>query len=94
MTRKANDDRKRCELMTNPAKRDAANKLAASVKGGFPPGLSQPALRALAGAGYTRLDQLAHVSEADLRKLHGVGPKAIGVIGRELTKHGLSFRSK
>jgi hypothetical protein len=32
MTREANDDTKRCELMTNPDKRDAANKLAASVR--------------------------------------------------------------
>jgi hypothetical protein len=41
----------------------------------LPAGLSQPALRALAGAGYATLDQLAKVREADLAKLHGMGPK-------------------
>jgi len=40
---------------------------------GFPR-LSAPARRALSGAGYTRLDTLADVSEPDLKKLHGMGP--------------------
>lgn len=44
---------------------------------GFPPGLSQPARRALAGAGYTRLEQLRGVSDAELLKLHGLGPKGL-----------------
>jgi hypothetical protein len=57
----------------------------------LPPGLSNPAQRALAAAGYTRLEQLARVSEADLLTLHGVGPKAIGVIRRALADKGLSF---
>ena len=43
---------------------------------GFPK-LSAPARRALSGAGYTRLDQLTQVSESDLSKLHGMGPRAI-----------------
>jgi 3-methyladenine DNA glycosylase AlkD len=46
----------------------------------FPAGLSQPALRALAGAGYSRLDQLAKVSDAELRDLHGMGPKGIRIL--------------
>lgn len=41
------------------------------------PKLAAPARRALAGAGITRLDQLAKLSEADLRALHGMGPSAI-----------------
>jgi DNA-directed RNA polymerase alpha subunit len=63
-----------------------------TVRDGFPAGLSQPALRALAGAGYSRLDQLAKISEADLRKLHGMGPKAIETIRTALKKKGQSFR--
>jgi hypothetical protein len=43
----------------------------------WPPGLAAPARRALLGAGYTRLDQLAGVSEAELLRLHGMGPKAL-----------------
>ncbi len=41
----------------------------------LPIGLSAPAQRALVGAGYVRLEQLTRVSEAELKKLHGVGPK-------------------
>ena len=55
------------------------------------PKLSQPAHRALAGAGYTRLEQLAKVSESDLKKLHGIGPKAIHELRAALEARGLSF---
>jgi hypothetical protein len=44
------------------------------------PKTSQPALRALHAAGYTRLSQLADVSDADLLKLHGFGPKALRIL--------------
>ncbi len=57
----------------------------------FPPGLAAPARRALAGAGYTRLAQLARVTEADLLKLHGMGPSAIRLIRGALKARGLSF---
>ena len=57
----------------------------------FPPGIGQPALRALAGAGIESLDQLTQVSEADLKKLHGMGPKGIRILGEALAAKGLSF---
>lgn len=57
----------------------------------FPPGLSQPALRALAAAGYTRLEDLTKVGEADLLKLHGMGPKAMGTLRSALDAKGMSF---
>ncbi len=57
----------------------------------FPTGLSQPALRALANAGYERLDQLAKVSAADLLKLHGMGPNGIGKLRAALQAKGLAF---
>ena len=57
----------------------------------FPAGLSQPALRALSAAGYTRLDQLTKVKEADLLKLHGMGPKAISLLRSALEADGRSF---
>jgi len=57
----------------------------------LPPRLAAPAQRALAGAGYTRLEDLAHVSEADLKKLHGMGPKAIGQLRQALADAGLHF---
>ena len=57
----------------------------------FPTGLSKPAQRALAGAGYVRLEQLVAVREAELLKLHGMGPKAIGLLRSALQARGLSF---
>lgn len=81
----------RCVLRTDKQAREAADRLAASVQGGFPVGVSKPALRALAAAGWTDVDQLANQKEADLLGLHGVGPKAIRLIREELQKRGLSF---
>jgi predicted flap endonuclease-1-like 5' DNA nuclease len=57
----------------------------------IPAGIGKPALRALAAAGYTHLEQLARVKEDELLKLHGVGPKAIRVLRAALEIQGLSF---
>jgi hypothetical protein len=57
----------------------------------FPAGVSNPALRALHAAGYTRLDQLTTVSERELLALHGMGPKAIGILREALQAQGKSF---
>ena len=59
----------------------------------LPVGLGQPALRALSVAGYSRLEQFTTVTEADLLKLHGIGPKAIGTLRSALDARGLSFAS-
>lgn len=57
----------------------------------FPPGIGRPARQALNEAGYYRLEQLTEISEGDLKKLHGMGPKAIGVLRDALSTRGLSF---
>ncbi len=57
----------------------------------WPKGVAAPAQRALASAGITHLDQLAGVKEADLRKLHGMGPKAIDALRQALKEMGLTF---
>lgn len=57
----------------------------------FPKAIGQPATRGLLGAGYTRLEQLTKVSETDIKNLHGVGPKAIGILRATLAEKGLSF---
>lgn len=57
----------------------------------FPPGLSQPARRALHGAGYTTLDQVATATEAELLRLHGMGPKGIRILREALHARGQSF---
>ena len=56
----------------------------------LPVGLSQPARRALIGAGYLRLEQLTEVSEDEIKQLHGMGPKAIGLLRHALETLGLS----
>jgi DNA-directed RNA polymerase alpha subunit len=55
------------------------------------PKLGQPALRALAAAGYTHLGQLANARTTDLLKLHGFGPKALPTLREALAAHNLTF---
>jgi len=55
------------------------------------PGLASPALRALVAAGITNLEDFTRVSEMELIKLHGMGPKAIRTIREALARHGLEF---
>ncbi|MFD8971470.1 MULTISPECIES: DNA-binding protein [Streptomyces] len=57
----------------------------------LPRGIGAPATRALAAAGYTRLSQLAGVPAAELAALHGVGPKALRVLGEALAERGESL---
>jgi hypothetical protein len=57
----------------------------------WPSGLGQPAIRALAGAGYRQLDELATIRAADLLKLHGMGPKGIRILREALAAKGLAF---
>lgn len=55
------------------------------------PKIGQPATRALAQAGYVRLEQLTQVTAGELLKLHGVGPKAVRILTEALREKGLSF---
>ena len=57
----------------------------------IPQNLGKPANRALEGAGYLRLEQVAEVSDKELMKLHGMGPKAIERLREALFEKGLSF---
>jgi DNA-directed RNA polymerase alpha subunit len=60
----------------------------------LPAKLSQPAQRALAGAGIKTLKQLTKFSEAEIKKLHGIGPNAINQLQAALADKGLSFADK
>lgn len=60
----------------------------------FPNSIPQPALRALASIGITRLDQVTRFTEAQLLALHGMGPKALGIIKVELRARGKSLARK
>ncbi len=60
----------------------------------LPTELSNPARRALVGAGYVRLEQFTSLGEAEVLRLHGMGPKGIEVIRRALEARGLSFADR
>jgi hypothetical protein len=65
-----------------------------SRESGWPAGIGAPARRALEAAGYNRLEQLAGVREAELMKLHGMGPKAMSVLRDALAARGLSMAAE
>jgi len=60
----------------------------------LPAELAQPALRALHGAGYWRLEQLTALSESELKRLHGIGPKALDQLRRAMAARGVSFANE
>ena len=61
---------------------------------GLPNKLPQPAQRALANAGIQSLKQLAKFSEAEIKKLHGIGPNALKQLRSALKANGPSFKKK
>jgi DNA-directed RNA polymerase alpha subunit len=70
------------------------NNLPEPPESDLPVELANPARRALLGAGYRRLDQVAALSEAELRQLHGIGPKALEQLRQALAARGLSFAGR
>lgn len=58
----------------------------------FPRTIGKVAARELAIAGYTRFEQLTHVSKKTLLAIHGVGPKAVRILEDELASRGLAFQ--
>ena len=55
------------------------------------PKLGAPATRSIQAAGYTELRQLAGVRRSDLAALHGMGPKALGIIEAALKEPGFNL---
>lgn len=88
----ANQTNSLCPLTSSEELRETANQLTASIKDSFPPGVSQPALRTLAAAGYTNLDQLSNARAEDLQALHGMEPKAMGILQAALEAKGKSLK--
>ena len=54
--------------------------------------LAAPARRALAGAGINSLAALAKRSEAEVGKLHGMGPNALAKLRAKLKANDKSFK--
>jgi len=78
-------------LWLAPGRRRTLTSISRMAEEGFPRGVSAPATRALHGAGYRELNQLADVPAADLAKLHGMGPKAVAVLQQALEERGLTL---
>ncbi|GAA0223914.1 helix-hairpin-helix domain-containing protein [Cryptosporangium japonicum] len=55
------------------------------------PAIGRPATRALGEAGVRTLEQVASYRRRELLALHGVGPKAVGILAEALAAHGLAF---
>lgn len=58
------------------------------------PNMGKTANRVLHHAGFYRLEQLIKVTESDILKIHGVGPKAVRILNDALKEKGLSFANK
>ena len=57
----------------------------------FPDAIGRVAKRELAANGLTRYDQLRGVSRSELLAIHGIGPKAVRILGDDLARRGASF---
>jgi hypothetical protein len=57
----------------------------------FPDAIGRVAKRELAANGFTRYEHLTQTTPAKLLAIHGIGPKAVRILGEELAARGLSF---
>jgi len=74
----------------NPKKNETINEKEISLL----KGLSNPARRALFGAGITELHQLSNLKLSEVKILHGMGPKGIRILSEALEKQNLTFKSE
>jgi len=58
----------------------------------WPKGTGNPASSALEHAGFSTLEDLTRLTEKELLAMHGIGPKAIGVLKAALADRGLALR--
>ncbi|MFD3806753.1 hypothetical protein ACFWTC_24820 [Streptomyces sp. NPDC058619] len=70
------------------ARAEAGDAVAAGEVGDLPRAIGGPATRALAGVGITTLAQVAGLTGAELRAMHGVGPKAVRILTETLDAAG------
>lgn len=60
--------------------------------GDLPNAIGKTAARELALQGIMSLAMVAQHSRAELLAIHGVGPKALAILGSALAAHGLEYR--
>jgi uncharacterized protein YdhG (YjbR/CyaY superfamily) len=97
--RVAENMEKKAKTAKTATPKKAASKYSAAMAkptaqpAGFMAAVSEPARRALEGAGIKTLKQLAKYTEADVLALHGMGPASIPKLKEVLDAEGLSFRN-
>jgi hypothetical protein len=67
--------------------------LSGPMEGDFPK-IGQSATQALASIGVQRLEQLTDFGEKEILQLHGMGPKALGILRQALADRGLTFKKE
>jgi pimeloyl-ACP methyl ester carboxylesterase len=82
------------EFLSAPVSEETQKEQLEELEHDFPKSIGRPATDALLAAGYTRLEHVTRVREADIKALHGVGPKAINILRATLTEMGLAFADK
>lgn len=60
--------------------------------GDLPNEIGKTAARELSRRGIASLEQVAGHSQKELLAIHGVGPKAIGILGEALAAKGLAYK--
>jgi predicted flap endonuclease-1-like 5' DNA nuclease len=60
--------------------------------GDLPNAIGKTAAREVAGHGITTPPQVAGHTQRELLAIHGVGPKAIAILGEALAAKGLAYR--
>ncbi|MFD9699003.1 hypothetical protein [Lentzea sp. NPDC059081] len=60
----------------------------------FPRAIGKVAARELAAHGYATFESLTEVSAGALLKIHGVGPKAVRILGEELAALGKAYAAE
>jgi AcrR family transcriptional regulator len=86
------DDRVSMPLTAGMDRPPGEHPAAPPARHALPSGLGKSARRALSEAGIVRIDQLAALGEADLRRLTGLGPKATKRLRQELAREARSPR--
>lgn len=71
----------------------AGETASAGDVGDLPKAIGRPATQALVSAGITSLDQVSELTEAELKSLHGVGPRAVRILAEALHASGREFKS-
>ncbi|MEY7852213.1 GyrI-like domain-containing protein [Natrarchaeobius sp. A-rgal3] len=81
----------RTDPTEEPDPAEWTTEIATLVRDDFPEGVSAPTRRALAGAGYSRLEQLDGADPAEIEALHGIGPSVLETLRESLESAGFNF---